>query len=43
MVDGAPEQLVIESWIDAPAACLPETGEFTFTRSVLDFCRRFAR
>ena len=42
-VDGAPDQYVIESWLDAPANCLPETGEFTFTRSVSDFSRRFAR
>jgi hypothetical protein len=42
-VDGAPDQYVIESWIDAPSRCLPETGEFTFTRSVRDFSRKFAR
>jgi hypothetical protein len=33
----------IESWIGAPSRCLPGTGEFTFTRSVLDFVRRFVR
>lgn len=42
-VDGAPDQYVIESWIGAPSRCLPETGEFTFTRSVLDFSRKFAK
>ncbi len=42
-VDGAPDQCVIESWIAAPARCLPETGEFTFTRSVWDFSRKFAQ
>ena len=42
-VDGAPDQYVIESWVAAPARCLPETGEFTFTRSVLDFSRKFAK
>jgi hypothetical protein len=42
-VDGAPDQFVVESWIAAPSASVPETGEFTFTRSVLDFVRRFAR
>ncbi len=42
-VDGAPQQYVIESWINAPSRCLPETGEFTFTRSVRDFSRKFAK
>ncbi|MHB1036857.1 MAG: hypothetical protein ACYC35_23025 [Pirellulales bacterium] len=42
-VDGAPEQYVIESWIDAPSRSVPETGESTFTRSVLDFSRKFAK
>ena len=42
VVDGAPEQYVIQSWIGAPSRCLPETGEFTFTRSVRDFSRKFA-
>jgi len=42
-VEGTPDQYVIESWINAPARCLPETGEFTFTRSVRDFSRKFAR
>ena len=43
VVDGTPDQYVVQSWIDAPARCLPETGEFTFTRSVRDFGRKFAR
>ena len=42
-VDGAPQQYVIESWIDAPRRCLPETGEFTFTRCVRDFSRTFVK
>jgi hypothetical protein len=42
LIEGAPEQLVLESWIDAPSRSLPETAEFTFTRSVRDFSRRFA-
>jgi len=42
-VDGAPDQFVIESWIGAPSQSVPETGEFTFTRSVLDFTRRFVK
>jgi hypothetical protein len=41
LVGGSPDQYVLESWIGAPDRTLPETGEFTFTRSVLDFCRKF--
>ena len=41
MVDGAPDQYVVESWVGAPSNCVPETAEWTFTRSVLDFSRRF--
>jgi len=41
LVDGAPDQYVIESWVQLPDRCLPENGEFTFTRSVLDFVHRF--
>lgn len=40
-VGGAPDQYVIESWIGAPSRALPETGEFTFTRSVHDFVQKF--
>jgi hypothetical protein len=40
-VGGAPDQFVIESWIGAPSHSVPETGEFSFTRSVLDFAHRF--
>ena len=44
LVDGHPDQIVIESWLsDAPAACVPEDQDFTFTRSVRDFCRKFVR
>jgi hypothetical protein len=43
MNQGAPDQVVIESWIQAPPRCLPETAEWTFTRSVRDFCRRFVK
>lgn len=43
LVDGRPDQYVIESWVQNPARCLPETGEFTFTRSVLDFAKKFAQ
>lgn len=40
-VDGKPDQYVIESWIKAPSQCVPEKDQWTFTRSVLDFARKF--
>lgn len=43
LVDGAPDQYVIESWVGAPSHCTPETGQFTFTRSVHDFVERFVQ
>ena len=43
LIDGRPDQYVIESWIEAPAHCVPETGEFTFTRSVRDFAEKFVK
>jgi hypothetical protein len=42
-IDGRPDQYVIESWVDAPSRCLPETADWTFTRTVLDFCRHFVK
>jgi len=42
-VGGAPDQFVIESWVGAPGRSVPEIGEWTFTRSVLDFTRRFVK
>jgi hypothetical protein len=42
-VDGHPDVYVIESWIDAPSQCLPETADWTFTRSVRDFARKWAK
>ena len=42
-VGGSPDEYVIESWIDAPSHSVPETDPWTFSRSVLDFCRRFVR
>lgn len=41
-VDGRPDQYVIESWVGAPSACLPDNADWTFTRTVRDFCRHFA-
>jgi hypothetical protein len=42
-VSGAPDQYVVESWIGAPSRGVPENGEFTFTRSVRDFARKFVK
>ncbi|MEP6671838.1 MAG: hypothetical protein ABJF10_21940 [Chthoniobacter sp.] len=41
LIDGKPDAYVIESWIGAPSRCLPDNGEWTFTRSVRDFVRKF--
>jgi hypothetical protein len=43
LLNGKPDAYVIESWIQAPSQCLPETGDWTFTRSVRDFARKFAQ
>jgi len=40
-VNGKPDQYVVESWIECPSHSVPETEQFTFTRSVLDFAQRF--
>ena len=42
-IGGRPDQLVIESWVGAPSRCVPETADWTFTRSVRDFARKFTR
>lgn len=42
-VGGSPDEVVIESWIGEPSRSIPESDEWTFTRSVRDFCRRFVR
>jgi hypothetical protein len=42
-VDGHPDQYVIESWVGAPARTLPDSGEFTFTRTVRDFAKKFVK
>jgi hypothetical protein len=38
---GSPDQYVLESWVSSPSHSVPESGEFTFTRSALDFGRKF--
>ena len=42
-VGGAPDQYVIQSWVGAPSRELPENGEWTFTRTVLDFTTKFVK
>jgi hypothetical protein len=43
LVQGLPDQYVIESWPEAPTRSTPETEPWTFNRSVLDFTRRFVK
>jgi hypothetical protein len=43
LVDGAPDYYVVQSWLDAPSHSVPETDPWTFTRSVLDFSRKFVK
>jgi hypothetical protein len=42
-VRGAPDQYVLESWVNAPAHSVPETADYSFTRSALDFGRKFVK
>jgi hypothetical protein len=42
-IDGKPDQYVIESWVGAPSQCIPETADWTFTRSVRDFAKKFVK
>lgn len=43
MVRGRPDQYVIQSWLELPSKSTPDSGQWTFTRSVLDFTRKFVR
>lgn len=43
LVDGAPDQYVVQSWVNGPSRIVPETDAFTFTRSVKDFAQKFVR
>src|SRR5258708_6461210 len=36
-----PDQYVIESWISLPKQALPDSADYTYTRSVRDFTRKF--
>ena len=42
-VGGKPDQYVLESWEDAPSHSVPETADYSFTRSVLEFGRKFVK
>jgi len=42
LVEGSPDQVVLQSWVQAPRRTVPDSGEFTFTRTVRDFARKFA-
>lgn len=41
LVGGRPDEYVIESWVNGPSHAVPERAEWTFCKSVLDFCERF--
>jgi hypothetical protein len=41
VIGGAPDEYVIESWVGEPSSSVPETADWTFTRSVRDFVERF--
>jgi hypothetical protein len=43
LVGGAPDEYVIESWVDAPTHAVPESDAWTFTRSVHGFVNKFVR
>ena len=40
-IGGVPDEYVIESWVEAPLRMVPEEMPGTFTKSVLDFSKRF--
>ena len=42
-LQGGPDQYVIQSWEPCPSHGVPETGDFTLTRLVLDFVKKFVR
>ena len=43
VIGGQPDEYVIESWVGEPAESVPETRDWTFTRSVRDFVERFVK
>ncbi|MDB6139648.1 MAG: hypothetical protein JWO94_2720 [Verrucomicrobiaceae bacterium] len=42
-IDGRPDHYVIESWVGAPQRTVPESADWTFTRTVRDFCQHFVK
>jgi hypothetical protein len=40
-VGGSPDEYVIESWVGEPPQAVPDTADWTFTRSVRDFVERY--
>lgn len=36
---GAPDECMVESWLETPTATVPDSAGFTFTQSVRDFAR----
>ena len=42
-INGAPDQYVVESWVSSPSHSVPETADYSFTRSVLEFGRKFVK
>jgi len=38
-----PDQYVIESWISLPKQALPDSADYSYTRSVRDFTRQFVQ
>ncbi len=43
LVQGRPDQYVVQSWTEFPSHSIPETDPWTFTRSVLDFTKKFVK
>lgn len=41
LVDGKPDEVVLQSWMHIPVHAVPESDITTFSRSVLDFCKSF--
>ena len=43
LVGGSPDEYYLESWINGPPQSVPETQDWTLTRSVVDFCNKFVK
>ena len=42
-INGTPDQYAIESWVSCPSHSVPETADYSFTRSALDFGSKFLK